>query len=86
MYDTRDEIEFVDVPSKSIRDEILNCRSLREVLALGTESAVRIHVFGYDSFSGSRKHYQSERYSKHSIRKGMFSGMNVVADTRFSTL
>ncbi len=85
VFDTRDEIEFVDVPSRSIRDKIIACRSLRDVLALGTESSVMIHVFGYDSFSGSRKHYQSERYTKHSIRKGTFSGMNVVANKRFST-
>lgn len=44
---------------------------------------MRIHIFGYDSFSGVRKHFQSKAYSRHDIRKGTFKGLDVVENTRF---
>lgn len=83
VFDTRDDIEFVDLPSKSIREAIESCHSLHDILKLGNEAAVRVHVYGYDSFSGARKHFQSERYTQHSIRKGTFKGMDVVENKRF---
>ncbi len=83
VFDTREKIEFVDKPSKSIRDKIETCRSLREILKLGEDGELRVHVFGYDSFSGVRKHFQSESYRIDDIRKGTFDGLNVVENKRF---
>lgn len=83
VYDTREATEFIDRPSKSLRDGIQSCRSLRDILLLGEDSSVRIHIFGYDSFSGVRKHFQSKAYSRHDIRKGTFKGLDVVENTRF---
>lgn len=85
VFDTREMIEFVDKPSISLRGDIENCQSLREVLQLGTDGALRVHVFGYDSFSGVRKHFQSEPYRLGDIRKGTFDGLNVVENKRFSS-
>src|SRR6056297_791425 len=51
IFDTRDGVEFNDVPSKSLRDAIGKCRSLREVFDLGSDGTVRVHVLGYDEFS-----------------------------------
>lgn len=83
VFDTRESVDFIDRPSKSLRDGIEACKSLREILQLTDDSAVRIHVFGYDSFSGVRKHFQSKAYSRHDIRKGTFKGLDVVENTRF---
>lgn len=85
VFDTREKIEFVDKPSKSLRDEIEKCRSLREILKLGKDGTLCIHVFGYDSFSSARKHFQSELYRLGDIRKGTFDGLNVVQNRRFLT-
>lgn len=83
VCDTREKIEFVDKPSKSLRDKIENCRSLREILDLGEDGALRVHVFGYDAFSGVRKHFQSKSYRFDDIRKGTFDGLNVVENKKF---
>lgn len=83
VFDTREKIEFVDKPSKSIRDKIETCRSLREIFKLGEDGALRVHIFGYDSFSGVRKHFQSKSYRIDDIRKGTFDGLNVVENKRF---
>jgi len=81
VFDTRDKIDFVDIPSKSIREQIEQCESLRDVLELGEDAALRVHVFGYDSFSGVRKHFQSEPYRIHDIRIGTFTDLDVVRKT-----
>lgn len=83
VFDMRDKIEFVDIPSKSLRAEIEKCSSLRDILKLGEGGSLRIHVFGYDSFSGVRKHFQSEPYRLRDIRKGTFDGLNIVQNKRF---
>ena len=83
IFDSRDQIEFLDVPSKSIRTEIEKCRSLRNILTLGDDATVRVHVFGYDALGGSRKHFQSKEYRRRDIRKGTFNNLNVVENTRF---
>ncbi|MEW2918619.1 hypothetical protein AB1A64_16265 [Ruegeria sp. ANG10] len=84
IFDTRDPIEFIDKPSKTIREAIESCHSLRDVLELGDDGEVRIHVFGFDSFSGVRKHFQSKKYCDWEIRKGTFRGLNVVKNNRFA--
>ncbi|MDO6522919.1 hypothetical protein Q4578_15070 [Shimia thalassica] len=83
VFDTRETIEFLDAPSKSLRDAIEKCTSLRDVLQLGEDAAVRVHVFGYDAFSGARKHFKSCEYRKTDIRKGTFDGLKIVKNTRF---
>ncbi|MFT6785826.1 MAG: hypothetical protein ACJATG_001826 [Dinoroseobacter sp.] len=83
LFDTREKIQFIDALSKSIRSAIESCASLREVLNLGSDAAVRVHVFGYDSFSGSRKHFPSPSYRVSDVRKGTFSGLDVVQNDRF---
>lgn len=83
VFDTREETEFLDAPSKSLREEIKGCHSLRDVLRLGQDAEVRVHVFGYDAFSGARKHFKSRAYGKNDIRKGTFKGLNVVKNSRF---
>jgi hypothetical protein len=82
IFDTRDEIQFIDLPSRSIRCGILSCRSLEEILRLGDNATIEIHVFGYDAFSGTRKHFSSKRYDKNDIRRGRFEGLNVVQDSK----
>ncbi|NNE81475.1 MAG: hypothetical protein HKN18_14505 [Silicimonas sp.] len=83
VFDTRQSIEFLDAPSKSLREGIEKCTSLRDVLQLGQDAAVRVHVFGYDAFSGARKHFKSREYRKDDIRKGTFNGLNVVQNSKF---
>ncbi len=83
VFDTRQSIEFLDAPSKSLREGIEKCTSLRDVLQLGEDAAVRVHVFGYDAFSGARKHFKSREYRKDNIRKGTFNGLNVVQNSKF---
>ena len=83
VFDTRETIQFLDAPSKSLREEIEKCTSLRDVLQLGQDAAVRVHVFGYDAFSGARKHFKSREYRITEIRKGTFNGLDVVQNSRF---
>ncbi|GFE64929.1 hypothetical protein [Litoreibacter roseus] len=83
IFDTREAATFVDMPSKSLREKIEACASLREVLQLGEDAVVRIHVFGYDGFSGARKHFRSREYRETDIRKGTFEGLDVVQNKRF---
>ena len=83
VFDTREPVEFLDAPSKSLRAKIANCASLKDVLSLGEDAAVQVHVFGYDAFSGARKHFKSPKYREHVIRKGTFSGLNVVQNKKF---
>lgn len=83
VYDSREDVEFIDRPSKSLRDEIEKCRSLRDVLQLGTDGTVRVHVLGFDEFGGARKHYCSKPYRLQDIRKGTFKDLDVVQNERF---
>jgi hypothetical protein len=83
LFDMRESIKFIDRPSESIRLEIEKCQSLRDILILGQDASVTVHVFGYDSFSGARKHFSSPAYRVTDIRKGTFDGLDVVQNTRF---
>lgn len=83
VYDSREEVEFIDRPSKSLRKEIEKCRSLRDVLQLGTDGTVRVHVLGFDEFGGARKHYSSKAYRLRDIRKGTYKDLDVVKNERF---
>lgn len=83
VFDTREKTVFLDAPSKSLRERIVDCSSLREILQLGDDAAVRVHVFGFDAFNGARKHFKSRQYRVNDIRKGTFNGLNVVQNKRF---
>ena len=81
VFDSREKIQFIDAPSKSIRTAMEACKSLEELLALGEDGNVQIHVFGYDEFSGTRRHLPSKKYKKHDIRTGRFNGLDVVQES-----
>lgn len=82
LFDARDDIEFIDLPSKSLRDKILRCQSLPEIMSLGEDSTVQIHIFGFDRFSGSRRHFGSKSYRKTDIRLGRYKGLDVVENDK----
>ena len=84
VFDTREPIQFVDLPSLSIRQDIEACKTLEELLELGSDAAVRVHVFGFDAYSGARRHFASKSYRRHDIRNGRYKGLDVVADEKFS--
>jgi hypothetical protein len=83
LFDTREKIEFIDQPSKTLRDRVESCRSLRDVLKLGEDAVVVVHIFGYDRRSNVRAHFQSPQYRLKDIRKGTFRGLDVVGNPRF---
>ena len=82
VFDNRDKLEFVDIPSKSIRDAMEGCASLEELLRLGSDGNVQVHVFGFDEFSGARRHLPSKKYKVHDIRTGRFKGLDVVEERK----
>lgn len=78
IFDDREELSFLDAPSKGLRDEVERCGDLEEILCLGIDATIEIHVFCTDSFSGTRRHMKSQEYNRLSIRNGRFRGLNVV--------
>lgn len=82
VFDMREPIEFIDAPSLSLRQKIMKCQTLVDILELGTDGTVQIHVFGYDRFSGSRRHFESRLYRKSDIRLGRYSGLDVVENDK----
>jgi hypothetical protein len=79
LFDTRECIRFLDVPSPTIRDTIQKQPRLNSVLVLGQDAWIVVHVFCHDGFSGSRKVYSSQKYRVGNIGKGTIKEMNVVA-------
>jgi hypothetical protein len=84
IFDTREPMQFVDLPSKKIRTALLACRTLEDVLKLSTDGTVQVHVFGYDKFSGTRRLLSSEDYRISDIVVGRLEGLKVVKDDRAS--
>lgn len=82
IFDMREPIEFIDAPSLSLRQKIMKCQTLVEILNLGTDGTIQIHVFGYDRFSGSRRHFGSKLYRKYDIRLGRYKGLDVVENDK----
>lgn len=78
IYDDREDLSFVDPPSKGLRDDVNECHDLEQVLNLGAETTVQVHMFCTDAFTGTRHHLKSKEYDKYSIRNGRFRGLNVV--------
>ncbi len=85
LFDMREKLEFIDAPSKSLRDKVLACKTLTEVLSLGKDATVQIHVFGYDSFSGTRRHFESKLYRKVDIRLGRYKDLDVVENDKIQS-
>ncbi len=84
IFDDREELSYLDAPSKGLRDAVDSCDDLMQILSLGSDSTIEVHVFCTDSFSGTRRHMKSQEYNRFSIRNGRFCGLNVVnaADVR----
>ena len=78
IFDDREELYFLDAPSKGLRDAVNQCADLEKILRLGAEATIEIHIFCTDAFSGTRRHMKSQEYNKFSIRNGRFRGLNVV--------
>ena len=78
IFDERQPSVYIDEPPPSLRDKLDSCKSLEEVLLLSPVAEVRLHVFGYDSFSGVRHHFASPSYSRKDVRSGRFKGLVVV--------
>ena len=69
-----DSESFADAAfPEHLREKIsLRTLTLEDLLELGRQSQLRIVIFGHDSFSGSRKIFESKLYDKTSINAGMF--------------
>lgn len=80
IFDTRKEIEFVDLPSESISKGIKGCPTLEDVLKLGEDASVQVHIFGYDSFSGTRRHFVSKNYKRGDIRFGRLEDLAIMPE------
>lgn len=80
IMDEREEPSYIDQPPPSLKAMLAACKTLDCVFSLAPEVVVRIHVFGYDSFSGVRRHYLSPAYVKKDIRSGKLKGLVVVRD------
>lgn len=78
VFDKRDGLEFVDPPPSGLRQELDKCSSLEDIFNICPEVTLQLHVFGYDKFSGARRHYDSPSYSKPDVRKGRYKGLLVV--------
>ena len=78
VFDEREAPTFIDRPPPSLRAKIDVCKSLEELLSLSPLTEVRVHIFGYDSFSGARRHFGSPTYSKNDIRSGRLKRLVVV--------
>lgn len=81
VFDRRDGLDFVDQPPSGLRQKLVNCSSLEDIFNLCPEVTLQLHVFGYDKFSGARRHYSSPRYSKPNVRIGRYKGLLVVANS-----
>lgn len=65
-----------DIRAKAADNSLL----LEELLALGSKASVRIYVFGYDEFSGSRKLFVSKPYRITDIKEGSYSGLEITPE------
>lgn len=77
IFDERQPPVYIDEPPPSLRDKLKTCNSLEEWLSLSPNAKVRLHVFGYDSFSGVRHHFASPSYSSDDVQAGRFNGLDV---------
>ncbi|WP_299698824.1 hypothetical protein [uncultured Tateyamaria sp.] len=78
IFDQREERRYIDAPPPSLRKTVDDCVALEEIFDISNGAIIQLHVFGYDSFSGTRRHYVSPDYSKHDVRSGRLKGLTVV--------
>jgi len=78
VFDERQQPAYIDEPPPSLRAKLDSCRTLEDIFMLSAAVEVRLHVFGYDSFSGVRHHFESPSYSRNDIRSGRLNGLVVV--------
>jgi hypothetical protein len=78
IMDEREVPSYIDQPPPSLRKSLESCRTLESVFGLASEVEVRVHVYGYDSFSGVRRQYSSPTFLKKDIRSGRLKGLVVV--------
>lgn len=80
VFDERNDIEFLDTPAKPFGDALRSCSKLSDVLILGDDAEITVHVFGYDKLSGTRKHFASKPYRLIDVKKGTFDGIELCND------
>jgi hypothetical protein len=78
IFDQRERRQYVDAPPPSLRRSVDECTKLEEIYDISNGAVIQLHVFGYDSFSGTRRHYVSPDYTKHDVRRGRLKGLTVV--------
>lgn len=78
IFDEREGPSYIDEPPPSLRKKLDACAVLENIFAVSTEVTLKIHVYGYDGFSGVRRHYSSPAYSRQDIRSGRLKGLVVV--------
>lgn len=78
ILDQREACTYVDAPPPSLRKLVDSCNALEDIFAISKDVEVQLHVFGYDGFSGTRRHYASPKYTRHDIRTGRLSGLIVI--------
>ncbi|WP_299027980.1 hypothetical protein [uncultured Sulfitobacter sp.] len=78
IFDERQPPAYIDEPPPSLRVKLDSCRTLEDIFMLSAAVEIRLHVFGYDSFSGVRHHFESPSYSQNDIRSGRLNGLVVV--------
>lgn len=78
IFDERQPPVYIDEPPPSLRGKLDSCKNLEELCVLSAAVEIRLHVFGYDSFSGVRHHFASPSYSRNDIRSGRLKGLVVV--------
>ena len=78
VFDERQPPVYIDEPPPSLRTKLDSCKNLEEILMLSPAVEIRLHVFGYDSFSGVRHHFASPPYSRKDVRSGRLKGLVVI--------
>lgn len=78
IFDERQPPAYIDEPPPTLRAKLDSCKTLEDIFTLSAVVEVRLHVFGFDSFSGVRHHFASPSYSQNDIRSGRLKGLVVV--------
>lgn len=82
VLDERENREYSDPPSHGLRRSVDGCETLMDVFNITDDVVVEAHVFGYDEFSGARRHFVSSRYKSSAIRTGVYDELVVVQNQR----
>lgn len=77
IFDERHNLEFLDRPAEPFRKSLEKCKSVKDILTLGSDAQITVHVFGYDKFSGARKSFSSRPYRLIDVEQGSFDGIEI---------